>query len=191
MLKCCGTCCCWKLWTGTCCFYAGGLASWLSAWCCGVYTVAVTATSPTGGLTGSSSVGCHFLLFGGGNSPVKGVAFASVVLKRSFPLLEWFWKGGSFMPYGLAKGVSSVVDFLDGGSIFIFKLGMLSTICTDLLDGFVGYLWIPCWLLIDSLKTWGWPWEGLLLSLTGHYSGRLVLSSDCSWPNLLPWLGSI
>ena len=49
-----------------------------------MYIDAVAAASLTEGLTASSNVGYHFLLFGGSceNVPVKEVAFASVVLKR-------------------------------------------------------------------------------------------------------------
>ena len=38
------------------------------------------------------------------------------------------------MPYGLEKGLSSVVHSL--GCIFMLKLGVLSNVCTDLLDGY-------------------------------------------------------
>ena len=43
------------------------------------------------------------------------------------------------MPYGLAKGVSSVTDISDVGGLYIFmlKLGVISTICTDLCDGYL------------------------------------------------------
>ena len=47
-------------------------------------------------------------------------------------LLEWSWKEGSLAPYGLEKGVSSVVEAgCKGGIFFVFKLEMLSTVYTD------------------------------------------------------------
>ena len=38
------------------------------------------------------------------------------------------------MLYGLAKGVSSVIESLGRGCISMLKLGVLSTLCTDLYD---------------------------------------------------------
>ena len=43
------------------------------------------------------------------------MAFAPVVLKRVKLLTGMVLEGGSLAPYGLAKGISSVVDILDGG----------------------------------------------------------------------------
>ena len=60
-----------------------------------------------------------------GDGLVKGVAFAPMVLKRENTFTEIVLERGSLAPFGLGKGLASLVDVLDvGGSVsYILKLG--------------------------------------------------------------------
>ena len=41
------------------------------------------------------------------------------------------------MHFGLAKGYLQLLMVLEGGCIFMLKMDMLSTVCTDLLDDYL------------------------------------------------------
>ena len=54
---------------------------------------------------------------------MKGVAFALMVLESGKPLRGMVLERGRFALYGLEKGVSSVVDILDGWVYFYIETG--------------------------------------------------------------------
>ena len=83
-------------------------ASWLTAWCGGVYRVAMAAASLAGGWTVKG-------MAINGDGPRKGVAFHLMVLWR---------------------GYFQLLMFLEGGYLYI-ETGCISTVCTDLLDEYL------------------------------------------------------